>query len=201
MRSQHCAGTVCPPERGSGFCWSCWYCRCRWSCSVRPPLSDRGRLSAAAEQGTAQPAQWREERDPPHARTPAGAVVRGVTCGQFAHQRRRLGRLALRDGRATHHRKMAVEARTGRAAPTRDRRDSRPATHCYLFHVTPHPYEGTRPGQVNPIAPSSHSCIPGTGFTYPQRGLTITLRIRAISGRVGQPVRWWAAESHRTARR
>ncbi|ELP64456.1 hypothetical protein STRTUCAR8_02537, partial [Streptomyces turgidiscabies Car8] len=39
--------------------------------------------------------------------------------------------------------------------------------HRYLFHVTPHPYESTRPGQVNPIAPSGHSCISVTGFTFP----------------------------------
>ncbi len=194
MRSQHCAGTVCPPERGSSVLL-------QGPARFRPPVSDRGRRSAATEQGTAQPAQRCEERNPPHSRAPAGAVVRGVTCGELAHQGRRLGHFTLRDGGATHHREMAVKARTGRAAPTGDRRDSRPATHCYLFHVTPHPYEGTRPGQVNPIAPSRHSCIPGTGFTSPVRALTITLRIRAIPGRVGQPVRWWAAGSHRTARR
>lgn len=121
-----------------------------------------GRCSAAAEQRTAQPLQRCEERDPPHSRDPAAAVVRGVTRGELAHQRGRLERFALRDGRAAQHREMAVEARTGRAAPARDRRDTCPAAHCYLFHVTPHPYESTRPGQANPIAPSWHSCIAGT---------------------------------------
>lgn len=121
-----------------------------------------GRCSAAAEQRTAQPLQRCEERDPPHSRDPAAAVVRGVTRGELAHQRGRLERFALRDGRAAQHREMAVEARTGRTAPARDRRDTCPAAHCYLFHVTPHPYESTRPGQANPIAPSWHSCIAGT---------------------------------------
>jgi hypothetical protein len=66
---------------------------------------------------------------------------------------------------------MTVEARTGRAAPARDRRDPGPAAHCYLFHVTPHPYESTRPGQSNPISPLGHTCISPTGFTFPVRGL------------------------------
>jgi hypothetical protein len=51
---------------------------------------------------------------------------------------------------------------------------------------------GTRPGQVNPIAPSGHPCIPVIGFTSPVRGLGVTLRIQLISGRVGQEGHWWA---------
>jgi hypothetical protein len=92
---------------------------------------------------------------------------------------------------------MAVQARAGRAAPAGDRRDPGPAAHCYLFHVTPHPYESTRPGQGNPIAPAGHSCIAVTGFTYPTRVLTITLRIRQVSGRVGQRASSWAGPSRR----
>lgn len=88
---------------------------------------------------------------------------------------------------------MTVEARAGRTAPAGDRRDPRPAAHCYLFHVTPHPYESTRPGQGNPIAPVRHACIAVTGFTFPVRGLTITLRIQQIPGRVGRPAHSWAA--------
>lgn len=157
--------------------------------------------SASAEQRTAQSAQWCEERDSPHSRAPAAAVVRGVTRGELTHQRRSLGRLALRDGGAAQHCEMAVEARAGRAAPASDRRDSCPAAHCYLFHVTPHPYESTRPGQANPIAPSRHSGIAGAGFTLPVRGLTVTLRIRPIPGRVGQLAGWWVALTLRRARR
>lgn len=56
------------------------------------------------------------------------------------------------------------------------------------------------PGQVNPIAPSGHSCIPVTGFTYPVRRLTITLRIQLIPGRVGQAGRKWAPLSPRRVR-
>lgn len=112
------------------------------------------RLSAAAaEQRAAQSPQWCEERDPAHSRAPAAALVRDVTRGELTHQQRRLGRFALRDGGTAQHREMAVETRAGRAAPAGDRRHTWPAAHCYLFHVTPHPYEGTRPGQVNPIAP------------------------------------------------
>lgn len=144
------------------------------------------RLSAAAaEQRAAQSPQWCEERDPAHSRAPAAALVRDVTRGELTHQQRRLGRLALRDGGTAQHREMAVETRAGRAAPAGDRRHTWPAAHCYLFHVTPHPYEGTRPGQVNPIAPSRHSCIPVAGFTSPIRRLTITHRIQLIPGRVG----------------
>src|SRR5690606_23623156 len=105
-------------------------------------------------------------------RAPGVAVGHGVVRGQLAHQRGRLGRLALRDRRSRQDREMAVEARTGRAAPAGDRRDPGPAAHCYLFHVTPHPYESTRPGQSNPIAPYGHSCIEVTGFTFPIRVLT-----------------------------
>jgi len=148
-----------------------------------------GRLSAAAaEQRAAQSPQRCEERDPAHSRAPAAALVRDVTRGELTHQRRRLGRLALRDGGTAQHREMAVETRAGRAAPAGDRRHTWPAAHCYLFHVTPHPYEGTRPGQVNPIAPSRHSCIPVAGFTSLIRRLTITHRIRLIPGRVGHGV-------------
>lgn len=137
------------------------------------PVSGR---SAPAEQRAAQPSQWREERDAAHSRSPRTSVLCGLTCGQLAHQRGRLGRLDLRNGGAAQHREMAVETRTGRAAPARDRRDPRPAAHCYLFHVTPHPYESTRPGQSNPIAPSGHSCIAVTGFTFPTRALTTPSR-------------------------
>ena len=67
----------------------------------------------------------------------------------------------------------------------------RPAAHCYLFHVTPHPYESTRPGQGNPIAPSGHTCIARHRIHLPRKGVDdpsmITLRIQPISGRVGQP--------------
>jgi hypothetical protein len=96
---------------------------------------------------------------------------------------------------------MAVEARTGRAAPAGDRRDTCPAAHCYLFHVSPHPYESTRPGQANPIAPSWHSCIAVAGFTFLVRVLTVTLRIRPISGRVAQLAWWRAVPSPPAARR
>lgn len=61
--------------------------------------------------------------------------------------------------------------------------------------------ESTRRGQSNPIAPSGHSGIGPTGFTFPARRLTITLRIRPISGRVAQSADWWAARSRRRARR
>lgn len=132
----------------------------------------RAWCSAPAEQRTAQSAQRREERDATDSRTPVAAGLRGVTGGQLTHQRGRLGRFPLRDDRAAQHREMSVEARTGRAAPASDRRDPRPAAHCYLFHVTPHPYESTRPGQGNPIAPLGHSCIAVTGFTFPIRVLT-----------------------------
>lgn len=107
--------------------------------------------AAAAEQRAAQAPQRCEERDPS---APALVGLRPVTRGQLAHQQGRLGRLAPGHGGTAEHREMTVEARTGRAAPACDGRDSRPAVHRYLFHVTPHPYEGTRPGQVNPIAPS-----------------------------------------------
>jgi len=130
--------------------------------------------SAPAEQRTAQSTQRREEQNPTHARAPGAALTRGVTRGQLTHQQGRLCRLSLRDGRTRQHREMAVEARTGRTASAGDRRNPRPATH-YLFHVTPHPYESTRPGQTNPIAPSGHSCIAVAGFTFPVRVLT-TLR-------------------------
>ncbi|CAM5487660.1 Vitamin B12 import ATP-binding protein BtuD [Streptomyces tendae] len=109
-------------------------------------------------------------------------------------QRRRLdlaASLVRRPGRPSEYREMTVEARAGRAAPAGDRRDPCPAAHCYLFHVTPHPYESTRPGQGNPIAPVRHACIAVTGFTFPVRGLTITLRIGEIPGRVGQPAARW----------
>lgn len=139
----------------------------------------------AAEQGAAQPTQRGEERDAarPGPRAPGAAVVRGVTRDELAHQRRRLGRLPLWDRGAPENREMAVEARTGRAATARDRRDPGPAAHRYLFHVTPHPYESTRPGQGNPIAPSGHSCIEVTGFTFPIRGLTNTRRLLSESDR------------------
>ncbi len=140
------------------------------------------RASVAAEKRAAQSAQWREQRDPAHPGAPAAALVRGLPRGQLAHQRRRLHRLPLREGRPSEHREMAVETRAGRAASARDRRDPCPAAHRYLFHVTPHPYESTRPGQSNPIAPVRHACIAVTGFTFPVGGLTITLRIRQIPG-------------------
>lgn len=145
-------------------------------CSGRGPLWNERRFrSASAEQRTTQPAQRREEQDTTHALAPCTALTRGVTRRQLTHQQGCLGRFPLWDGRASQHREVAVEARTGRAAPARDRRDPGPAAHCYLFHVTPHPYESTRPGQGNPIAPSGHSCIAVTGFTFPVRVLT-TLR-------------------------
>lgn len=156
--------------------------------------------SAAAEQRAAQPPERREQRDPPHTRDPGAAVVRVVTGREFTHQRRRLDGLALRYGGTAEHREMSVEARTGRAAPARDRRDACPAAHCYLFHVTPHPYKSTRPGQTNPIAPSRRACISDKGITFPIRGLTVTLRIQPFPGRVGQQARWWAVVSHREAR-
>src|SRR5206468_3631000 len=113
--------TRCP---GRGLLWNERRCR-----------------SAPAEQRTAQSAQRREEQHTADPVAPGTALTWGVTRGQLTHQRSRLGRLALRDGRAAEHREMAVEARTGRAAPAGDRRDPGPAAHCYLFHVTPHPYE------------------------------------------------------------
>lgn len=139
----------------------------------------------AAEQGAAQPTQRGEERDAarPGPRASGAAVVRGVTRDELAHQRRRLGRLPLWDRGSSEDREMAVETRAGRTATASDRRDPGPAAHCYLFHVTPHPYESTRPGQGNPIAPSGHSCIEVTGFTFPIRGLTNTRRLLSESDR------------------
>jgi hypothetical protein len=78
---------------------------------------------------------------------------------------------------------MPVETRTGRAAAAGDRRDPGPVAHCYLFHVTPHPYESTRPGQGNPISPSGPARIAATGFTFPIRGLTNTRRLLSESDR------------------
>lgn len=112
--------------------------------------------------------------------------VRGVARGQLAHQQRRLRGIALRDDRAAQHREMAVEARTRRPGPAGNSRHSRPASHRYLFHVTPHPYEGTRPGQVNPIPPRRHPCIPGAGLSTHIRRLTTVHRLCPIPGRVGQ---------------
>lgn len=117
---------------------------------------------------------------------PVTASVPDVTRRYLPHQRGRLRGLALRERGAAEHREVAVEARTARAAPAGDRRDPRPAAHRYLFHVTPHPYLSTRPGQGNPIAPPGHSCITVTRFTFPARVLMITLRIRPNPGRVGQ---------------
>ncbi len=143
------------------------------------------RTPAAAEQGAAQPAQRSEERDAARAGPCApGAVVRAVTRGQLTHERRRLGRLTLRDGGSREDREVAVEARTARAAAAGDRRDPGPAAHCYLFHVTPHPYDSTRPGQGNPIAPYRHPCIEVTGFTFPIRVLTNTRRLLSESDRL-----------------
>lgn len=150
-------------------------------------VTSGARASVAAEQRAAQSTQRRKQRDPAYPGAPVAALVRGLTRGQLTHQRRRLHGLARREGRPSEYREMTVEARTGRAAPAGDRRDPCPAAHCYLFHVTPHPYESTRPGQGNPIAPVRHACIAVTGFTFPVRGLTITLRIEEIPGRVGQP--------------
>jgi hypothetical protein len=129
-----------------------------------------GRSAAPAEQRAAQLAQWREQRD---TRAPAGRTVPpAVTSCELAHQRRCFFRLALGHGGAREHRQMPVETRTRRARTAFDRRHSRPAAHCYLFHDTPHPYEGTRPGQGNPIARPRHACIPVTGFTCPTGELT-----------------------------
>src|SRR5690606_24046525 len=135
--------------------------------------------SVTAEQGAAQSAQRGEQRDP--AGTRAGTPGAAGTRGQLAHQWGRPGRLALRHGGTSKHRQMPLETRTARSAPAGDRRDPGPAAHCYLFHVTPHPYESTRPGQGNPIAPSGHSCIEVTGFTFPIRVLTNTRRLLSES--------------------
>lgn len=139
--------------------------------------------AAAAEERASQSSQRREERDP---RALAPTCVRGVARGQLPHQQRRLRGIALRDDRAAQHREMAVEARTRRPGPAGNSRHSRPASHRYLFHVTPHPYEGTRPGQVNPIPPRRHPCIPGAGLSTHIRRLTTVHRLCPIPGRVGQ---------------
>lgn len=142
---------------------------------------DSRRSAAAAEERTPQSPQRGEERD---TRAPAPAGVRGVARREFEHQQRRFRRLALRDGGTAQHCEMTVEARTGRTAPTCDRRHTRPAAHRYLFHVTPHPYEGTRPGQVNPIVPRRHTCIPAAGLHTRTRVLTSRYRILSVPGRV-----------------
>lgn len=105
-----------------------------------------GRLLATrSEEGTAQATERGEERDPCAAAavTVHRRLVR--TRRQLPHQQRRLGHLSLGHGGSAEHREMTVEPRTRRAAPAGDGRHSRPAAHCYLFHVTPHPYKGTRP--------------------------------------------------------
>ncbi|MEY9489611.1 hypothetical protein RKD26_005405 [Streptomyces calvus] len=170
--------------------------RARWGAGCRGD-DGRGRGAApgrwgrparalpAAEQGAAQSTQRGEERDAARSGpcAPGAAAVRGVTRSQLTHQRRRLERLPLRDRRPREDREMPVETRTGRAAAAGDRRDPGPVAHCYLFHVTPHPYESTRPGQGNPISPSGPARIAATGFTFPIRGLTNTRRLLSESER------------------
>lgn len=155
---------------------------------IRPtaPACSALSRSPSSEQRPAQPAQRCEQRYPADPCPPVTASVPDVTRRYLPHQRGRLRGLALRERGAAEHREVAVEARTARAAPAGDRRDPRPAAHRYLFHVTPHPYLSTRPGQGNPIAPPGHSCITVTRFTFPARVLMITLRIRPNPGRVGQ---------------
>ncbi len=158
--------------------------------------------SAPAEQRTAQATQRGEERDAADPCTTVTARLLGVTSGQFTHQRGRLGRLRLGHRGTRQHREVAVEARTGRAAPAGDRRDPGPAAHCYLFHVTPHPYESTRPGQVNPIAPAGHACIAVTGFTFPVRVLTTRPQLLSESNRFqGELDKWLAGGLRRAADR
>lgn len=171
---------VCGPADGGRVPWGR-----RAGGRAAPGRVDRpARTLPAAEQGAAQSAQRGEERDAARAGPRAlGAVVRAVTRGQLTHERRRLGRFPLRDRRPREDREMAVEARTARAAAAGDRRDPGPAAHCYLFHVTPHPYDSTRPGQGNPIAPYGHPCIEVTGFTFPVRVLTNTRRLLSESDR------------------
>lgn len=135
--------------------------------------------AVVAEQRTTQPAQWREQR---HPRTPAVLRARVIVRDQLLHQHRGALRLPLGDGRAAQHREMAVEARAGRTASAFDRRHSWPAPYRYLLHDTPHPYEGTRPGQSNPTSPSRHPRIPGSGFTTTSRVLTIPFARKQILG-------------------
>jgi hypothetical protein len=113
----------------------------RWAASV---VTGR-RSAAAAEERASQSPQRREERD---TRAPAPAGVRGIARGELEHQQRRFRRLALRNGGAAQHCEMAVEARTGRTAPTCNGRHTRPAAHRYLFHVTPTRTRAPGPGRL-----------------------------------------------------
>ena len=134
---RHAAGALGPDERSdrSAAPGRCDRPRCRF----------RSGSAVTAEQRAPQPAQRREQRHPGAAAVPRTEMI---TCGELLHQGRRPFRLALRDGRTTQHREMAVETRTGRTAPAADGRDSRPATHCYLFHDSPHPTRAPGPGRV-----------------------------------------------------
>lgn len=136
--------------------------------------------AVTSEERTPQSSQRREER---HPRALAPTAVSGVARGELAHQQRRLRGFPLWHGGSAEHREMAVEARTRRTAPACDGRHTWPAPHRYLFHVTPHPYESTRPGQGNPIVPTGHSCIAVTGFTFPVRALTTPPRSLSESDR------------------
>lgn len=111
----------------------------------RPRCRFRSGSAVTPEQRAPQPAQRREQRHPGAAAVPR---ARMITLGELTHQQRRPLRLTLWDGGATQHREMAVETRTGRTAPAVDGRDSRPATHCYLFHDSPHPTRAPGPGRV-----------------------------------------------------
>lgn len=144
-----------------------------------PDLSERRRSAAAAEQRAPQPTQRGEERDAP---APAPTAVRGVARGQLQHQQRRLRGLAPRHGGAAQHREMAVEPRTGRTAPTCDGRHTRPAAHRYLFHVTPHPYEGTRPRAGQPYRPGLTLVYPGRPIAHGYTEVDVALPLPTGSG-------------------
>lgn len=200
VAGQRVVGSVTPAGWGRGRAWSgCRtassgrgsapastpaHCRCpgpdeRSDRSAAPGRCDRPRCrfssgsAVTAEERAPQPAQRREQRHPGAAAVPRTEMI---TCGELPHQGRRPFRLTLRDGGTTQHREMAVETRTGRTAPAADGRDSRPATHCYLFHDSPHPTRAPGPGQGNPISLGGHACRPVNGFTCPALTLTNTIR-------------------------